>query len=282
MHRFRLVFVVAMIVVALAAVGCTQPAEEEPALTPEIEPPAIGEAGVLRAGIDLEYPPFGGTDRGQQAGIDVDVASALASELGLELEIVDLEPSELATALADGDIDVAMSVPFNEASMGSMSLAGSYYTNGPAFFVTTEDTASVETTGVADQTVSLPTLGGMRVGAQEASPAFWTLDYELGEGAVTSYPTLREALAALEAGELDVVAGDAFVAAYIARDMDAVLFAGQLVPAIPYGVAVGTEATELEETVRSTLDTLASQGVLDTIRTKWVGRLPALDVAPSE
>jgi len=282
MHRFRQVLVLAMIAVALAVAGCAQPAEEEPALTPKIEPPAIGEAGVLRAGIDLEYPPFGGTDRRQKAGIDVDVASALASELGLELEIVDLKPSELATALAEGDIDVAMSVPFDEASMGSMSLAGSYYSNGPAFFVTTEDTASVETTGVADQAVSLSKLSGILVGAQEASPAFWTLDYELGEGAVTSYPTLRGALEALEAGEIDVVAGDAFVGAYIARDMDSVLFAGQLVPAIPYGIGVGTAATELEDAVRSALDTLASQGVLDTIRTKWLGSLPTLDVASSE
>jgi len=47
-------------------------------------------------------------------------------------------------------------------------------------------------------------------------------------------------------------------------------------------VLLPLNTSELEEAVRTALDTLASRGVLDTIRTKWVGSLPALDVAPSE
>jgi len=282
MHRLRQVFAVAIVVASLAVTGCTQAPEEGPALTPIIAPPAIAEEGVLRAGVDLEYPPFGGRDLGREAGIDVDVASAIAAELGLELELVDVKPSELATALAGGGIDIAMSVPFNEASMGAMSLAGSYYADGPAFFTAVESTGSAETTRSVEETITLAGLAGKVVGAQEGSPAYWTLEYELGEGAATSFTTLREALDALEDGEVDVVAGDAFVAAYIARDTPSIVFAGQLSPATSYGVGVGLEATELEEAVRTTLDTLASRGVLDTIRTKWVGQLPRLETAAAE
>ena len=281
MARMRLIVRVLIVVVlatssALALSGCTEPEPEEVALVPEIEPPLIGEAGKLRAGVDLEYPPFGGSDRDQQAGIDVDIAAALAAELGLELEIVDTKPEDAAQALADGEIDIAMSVPFTEESMGSMSLAGAYTENGPAFFVSVEDTS----TDLQELTIS--SVAGMSIAAQEGASAFWTLDYELGEGAVESYPTLREALEALDAGEVEVVAGDAFVGAYIGRDLGTVTFAGQVRPAVAVGIGVATDATELEASVRETLDALASSGVLDTVRAKWVGDLPELETSPGQ
>jgi len=47
-------------------------------------------------------------------------------------------------------------------------------------------------------------------------------------------------------------------------------------------VTVASEATELEQAVRETLDTLAAEGVLDTILRKWVGELPRLEVPSSE
>lgn len=275
LHRWMRAGLAALLVTSLLIVGgvmagCAQE-EQEPELVPKIEPPAIKKAGVLRAAIDLAYPPFGGTDKGQKAGLDVDVASALAAELGLELEIVDTMQSDMATALAEGDADIAMSIPFDEDSMSTMSLAGSYYADGSAFFVSTEDTATevemLEITG----------LRGMKVAAQEGSSAFWTLEYEFGEGGVTGYPTLREALEALEAGEVDVVAGDALIAAYIARDMPSIRFAGQMEPALLHGVGVSLDATELEESIRETLDALAADGVLSTIRVKWVGDLPDLE-----
>ncbi|MDH4140496.1 MAG: hypothetical protein OEV43_07985, partial [Coriobacteriia bacterium] len=55
--------------------------------------------------------------------------------------------------------------------------------------------------------------------------------------------------------------------------------AGQVEPATPVGVAVKQDATELEDAVRSALDELAAGGVMETIRTKWVGDLPALETA---
>lgn len=273
--RFRLGLAAAIVAGFLASgllVGCT-PAEEEPALVPTVEPPVIGKAGILRVAIDMEYPPFGGEDKGLEAGLDVDVASAIAAELGLELKIVDVKPSEIGTALAEGDVDIAMSVPFDEASMGVMSLAGSYYANGPAFFVSFEDTAT------EIEMLEIGMLGGKSVAAQEGSSAFWILEYEFGEGGAVKFATLREALEALEADEVDVVAGDAFVAAYIARDMPTIGFAGQMEPALLHGVGVQLEAADLEEAVRGVLDKLAADGVLTTVRAKWLGDLPELETA---
>jgi len=263
----------ALALVGAALAGCAPASSAK--LEPKVAPPAIKEAGTLRVGVDLEYPPFGGTDEGKQAGIDLDVASALAGSLGLEAAFVDVKPSEAATALADGTVDVVFSVPYTQESLSRTSLAGSYISDGPAFFIATESTASVE------PSMTLDTLPAIKIGAQEGSAAWWKLESEFGAESLTAYPTLRDALEGLRVGVVKVAAGDAIVAGYIMRDMPTIHLAGQLEPAAPLGVAVGMDNVALGDAVRTGLDSLAADGVLDAIRTKWVGSLPKLKLPES-
>ena len=275
-RRKRLLLFFAMIAV-VAVSGCSKQAEE-PTVDPVVAPPVIGEAGVLRAGVDLGYPPFAGKDGGAEAGIDVDIAAALADRMGLTLKIVDIGQSGAAEALGAGDIDIALgALPITDAVLADVAFAGSYLVDGPAFF-SFDSSASADSSAVAP-TVSADALGGSRVGAQQGSAAFWMLEREYGEGFAAAYPTLAEALSALAAGELDVVAGDAAVGAYLARDHPGVVYAGQYGPGAPLGVAIAKDSVELESVVREILDALSAEGVLDTIRSKWLGALPTLSAA---
>jgi len=274
--RFSLA--IALVVALAGTAACTPPAEE-PALQPTVTPPAIATAGTLVAGVDLETPPYAGEDDGREAGLDIDVASAVAAKLGLALETVQVAPSEAATALADGTADIVLSMPLDEASVLGATLAGTYASSGPAFFtLSSEASGSVESSPAAmPDEITLSDVTRMKVGAQEGSASFWLLDYELGEGGVQSFPTLRAAFEALATGEIDVVAGDAFTAAYIARDFPGAAYAGQPTQATLLGIGVATENTALSDAVRTALDTLAADGVLDQIRSTWVGDLPELD-----
>ncbi len=267
------VAVVALTSLALAA--CSQPSQPAP-LEPKVSPPAVKQAGTLRAGVDLSYPPFGGSDNGKQAGIDVDVAAALAERLGLKLEFVDVKSSQVATALADGDVDVALSAPFSASVLSRASIAGTYLSDGPAFFVSRTTTAS------APPTLTAAVLASATIGAQQDSPAYWLLSAELGRDRVQSYPTLRAAFDGLHGGQVQIVGGDALVGGYIMRDLPDVTFAGQIAAARPIGVAVATSNTRLADAVRTSLDALAGDGVLSAIRSKWVGALPALTVPMSD
>jgi ABC-type amino acid transport substrate-binding protein len=262
---------VAICVLFLAGCSSAPPTK----LEPKVAPPAIKEAGTLKVGVDLSYPPFGGTDGGKQAGIDLDVASALAGKLGLDTVFVDVKPSDAATALAQGKVDVVFSVPYSQESLARSTLAGSYLSDGPAFFIATESTAAVV------PSMTLDALPPVKVGAQEGSAAFWKLQSELGAQSLVGYPTLREALNGLREGKVRVAAGDAMVAGYIIRDMPTIHFAGQLEPAVPLGVAVGLDNVALGDVVRTTLDGLSADGVLDAIRAKWVGSLPKLKLPES-
>ena len=72
------------------------------------------------------------------------------------------------------------------------------------------------------------------------------------------------------------------VGAYIAREYPKVHFAGQMENATLLGVAVKPENAKLADATREALDGLAADGVLDTIRNKWVGGLGKLKVTASD
>jgi hypothetical protein len=155
----------------------------------KIVPPAIAKAGVLRAAIDLTYPPFGGDDKGAKAGLDVDVASALAERLGLKLEIVDAKPEAGAVLLRDKQVDVMIAaLPIDRAVQLDVAFAGTYANDGPVVF------------GLTESTMTVQTLAGRSVAVQKESAAYWLLAEEYGEGSLAVVATLRDALAAVASG----------------------------------------------------------------------------------
>lgn len=272
-RTLRIVTLAMVVVLALGVVGCKK--EVVPTVEPKVAPPAIQVAGILSVGVDLSTPPFAGVDQGKKAGIDIDVAAAMAEQLGLEVTYVDVSPSDAATALAQGQVDVVFSVPFTGTGLTQMTVAGTYLSDTAGFFITREGTASVE----PSITIENVTVG--KIAVQKESESYWLLRDMLGEDAVQAFPTLREAVEALSAGTVDMVAGDALIAAYIARDHPSVVFAGQLTAGVPLAAVVAADNSTLSDAVRASLDQLATDGVLDFIRTKWVGELPDFSVEES-
>ncbi len=260
-------FALAALVTAVALSACAPKPEET--MTPRVKPPVVAEAGILRAGVDLGYPPFGGTDKGVQAGLDLDVAAAIADRLGLRLEVVSVTASDLVGALESRKVDVvAAALPITDVLLTDVTFAGTYVTDGPVFFAPASEVG----------TLSLEVIGGRTIGVQQGSESFWMLEDALGEGAATTFKSVREAFLALEAGTVDVVVADGIVGSYIARDFPGVAFAGQAAPARPLGVAVRKDSGELEKAVRGALDSLAADGVLGQLRSKWATPLPELAV----
>lgn len=63
---------------------------------------------LLILGTSLDYPPFEFSQSGTAVGFDIDVAKALAKELGYELETKDIDFSGLIPALKSGRVDFVM------------------------------------------------------------------------------------------------------------------------------------------------------------------------------
>jgi polar amino acid transport system substrate-binding protein len=255
-----------------------------PKLQPKVTPPVIAKAGVLRAAVDLSYGPFAGTVKGQQVGLDVDVAAAIADQLGLKLELIDAKPAAAAAQVSSGSADIMLGGLTVDAAVSSqIAFAGTYISDAPAVFSAAATGAAAAATSAAvpsalDTTATLASLAGKRIAVQQGSLAYWILLDALGDTQLVTVPTLDEAFKAVVGSRADVVAGDALIGAYLLRTYPTFSYVGQVGSAYPLGVGVSQGKPQLESQVRAVLDKLASAGVLETIRNKWFGDLPPLRV----
>lgn len=102
----------------------------------------------LRVGMDLSYPPFEtiGPD-GKPAGISVEIAQALAAELGRPLQIENIPFTGLIPALKTGKIDLIISsMTATEERAKAVAFSDPYLTTGLALLVPASSAAS----GLAD------------------------------------------------------------------------------------------------------------------------------------
>jgi polar amino acid transport system substrate-binding protein len=109
---------------------------------------ALQAAEPLRVGMELSYPPFEsiGPD-GQPQGVSIEMARALAAELGRPLEIENIPFTGLIPALKSGKIDLIISsMTATPERAKAVAFSDPYLTTGLGALVP----ASSKTTGLGD------------------------------------------------------------------------------------------------------------------------------------
>ena len=258
----------AFLVVAMA--GCSGDNNYVPEeKSPQIEPPAIGESGTLRVGVDTAKAPLAGIMESNRAivGLDVDIAAAIADELGLKLSIVDVG-SDAASALAEGTVDIVMGVNQSEAD-GSFWVSQTYLPTGIALFSTNPD-AGVP---AADS--------GATFAAQISSTSAWAVSNEFGAGSLEAASALPEAFGALQDGKVDYVAADAVIGLYTAhsQEMDVYLCA-MLSRVGGYVIGASSSNADLQSAISQAVQNVTGGGILDVIERKWLGTTLDLSAVP--
>ena len=245
---------------AMVLAGCSsQQSYTPPEKSATVSSPAIGKSGTLRVGVNAGSPPLAGSPSSSSkiVGIDVDVAAALADQLGLKLEIVDVGTDPEA-ALKEGKVDVAMGIG-SEIEV-SFWRSPAYLPKGVALFSTSAN-ATVPTKA------SSP-----KIAAQVSSTSSWQVTNEFGQDALVSETDLKSAFAALADGSAQYVAADAVIGMYAAHSGG---YDAQIVALMqqPGGYCVGMlEAnTELQAAVKYALAALTDGGIVSVIEKKWLG-----------
>lgn len=245
---------------AMVLAGCSsQQSYTPPEKSATVSSPAIGKSGTLRVGVNAGSPPLAGSPSSSSkiVGIDVDVAAALADQLGLKLEIVDVGTDPEA-ALKEGKVDVAMGIG-SEIEV-SFWRSPAYLPKGVALFSTSAN-ATVPTKA------SSP-----KIAAQVSSTSSWQVTNEFGQDALVSENDLKSAFAALADGSAQYVAADAVIGMYAAHSGG---YDAQIVALMqqPGGYCVGMlEAnTELQAAVKDALAALTDGGIVSVIEKKWLG-----------
>ncbi|MDR2196985.1 MAG: transporter substrate-binding domain-containing protein [Coriobacteriales bacterium] len=233
----------------------------------KVVPPTVAASGILRVGVDSSHAPFAGIANGSLIGIDIDIAAALADDLGLKLEIVDIVGQDASALLADGSIDIVMGIQQDDPAAPVAAQVGPYLVDAPAVF-------ALDFAGAAGD-FDLGGLNGVKVAAQEGSLSAWQIGELYGEDWVSNYPSLNAAFDALESGEVSYAAADAVVGSFLAVKYPNIDCAALLTD--PTGIYMGVAVSNLEllDTLQTSLRTIRDNGVLEVIIDKWLGPISA-------
>lgn len=228
--------------------------------------PQIEASGVLRAGVDPTFPPFATADGADAQGLDIDLARALADELGLEAQFTYFGYDGLYDALTTGQVDVLVSalVVAPERTQ-DVAFTTAYFDAGQVLVVPAGSAAG----GMADLdgrtlAVELGALGHVAArGWQERLPAL----------TVTTFGSADEALAAVAGSAADAALVDSVSARLYLRDhADSGLT--RLDPPVmsePYAAAVRIGDRTLLGRLDDALATLERSGQLEDMTRRWLG-----------
>ncbi len=251
---------------AFALGGCSSQEEYFPPLgDPQITPPAIGQEGVLRVGVNTEKSPLAGRGSEKIIGIDVDIAAALADQLGLKVQIEDIG-TDAGKALEEGTVDVVMGQETAEED-DAIWHSPQYLPTGVVLFAKEGSNAAVPTGAVTP-----------KIAAQISSKSAWAVTNAFGEDALVSTNDLATAFSDLSKGDVDFVASDAVIGMYAANLQDVpVEIACLLDTASGYCVGVKKDDTELQKAIQGALEAITGNGVVGVIEDKWLGGAISLE-----
>ena len=268
----------AMSLSLLAGCGGTTGSAETPATnseTPAVEsstPAAEGEfttveAGKLHMSTNAAFPPYEMIkDDGTFEGIDVEVAAAIAEELGLELVVDDMGFDAALLAAQNGQSDMVMAgVTVTEERQAVMDFSESYATGVQVVIVkedspiqTVDDLATAEMIGT-----QVATTGYIYCSDTPENGGY-------GEDHVTAYESGALAVQALINGKVDAVVIDnapaqEFVAANEGLKILDTEFAVE-----DYAIGVKKGNTALLDAINGALNKLIEDGTVQSIVDKYI------------
>ena len=266
----RIIAVMAAVAICALVAGCAHTTgSKEVQVEPKVGDDVLIAPGTLTVGVDSTLSPFGGESDGQVIGVDVDVAAALASDLGLNLQVVDTAGKNAVTMLGNGEIDIAMNISPTQGSTSGVAVIGPYLDNGPALFG-------------KDVLDNLDAIKGKRIGATQGSLAATSVIPYCDPENLAEFPSIAEAFDALDNGQVEYVASDAVAGGYLALTAhEGVVYAISL--ANPSGTYIGVkqDKTALQEAVAESLKNITGNGVLLTVAGKWTGTDSATHIIPT-
>ena len=144
-----LIFSLFIITLLITAVGCSATAgETQPANKLE----EIQASGKLVLGTSADYPPYefyAEVDGNLEiVGFDIDIAKEIAKDMGVELEIVDMQFDGLLAALVADNIDIIVAgMAATEERKESVDFSTSYYEAEQTMLVRQEDYEKFQSIG---------------------------------------------------------------------------------------------------------------------------------------
>ena len=225
------------------------------------------EEGVLMVGVEIGYPPmeYFDEDGATPIGFDIELAQALADDMGLELELVDTAWDGIFAGVDTDKYDVIISsVSWTEERDENYNLSKTYVANAPVLVVP----AGSDIADIMD-------LEGKTVAVQMETTADYLIQEYIEEGLDTDlrqYEKVINTFDDLKAGRVDAVCTDSVVASYYlgddANDYETVWQSDE---GEPICMCLKKGNDELQAQLEEALDNIKESGQLSEIAIKYFG-----------
>jgi polar amino acid transport system substrate-binding protein len=263
--------------VALAACGDDdsggssggQPATDTNPDVAKLVPQEIKSQGTLTMATDASYPPveFFDTDGKSIIGFDIDLAEAMAAEMGLELEVQNATFDSILTGIAADKYDFSMSAFTDTKEREQTVDFVTYFTAGTSFYSAADADLDVQ---------SLDDLCGHTVAVEKGTVQ--ATDSEAQDGKckaagkggveVSVFPDQNGANLAISSGRAEIGMADSPVAAYIVDKSGGQFVLGGEFASEPYGIAL-PKGSGLEKAFKAALEDLIANGTYEDILKDW-------------
>ncbi len=225
------------------------------------------EEGVLHMATNATFPPYENvTDDGGFEGIDIDIAQAIADELGLELVVDDMDFSSILTAVQGGKADIAMAgMTVTDERKESVDFTVPY-TTAVQVVIVPEDSPIKTIDDLANASM---------IGCQEGTTGYLYCSAPpeedgYGEDHVTAYTSGPVAVQALVAGKVDAVVIDQEPAKqYVAANPGLKILETEFAVE-DYAIGISKDNPELYEAVNTALQKLIDDGTVQGIIDKYI------------
>lgn len=221
---------------------------------------ALVESGVLTMGTNAAFPPYEFYDGEKIVGIDAEICEAIATKLGLQVKITDMDFSSLIPAVQSGKIDIALAgMTVNEERLQNVDFTTSYAT-GVQVIIVPEDSDIVDVDGLKDK----------QIGVQESTTGHIYCSDDYGEDHVTAYTNGATAVQALVNGKVDCVVIDQQPAiAFVAANEGLKILDTEYVTE-QYAAAVSKDNSALTAKINEALAELTADGTIQAILDKYI------------
>ena len=250
MKMKKLVSVLLVAACSVSLVACGGKKEEEK---------KAEEDKTLVMATNAEFPPYEYYEGEEVIGIDVDIAKAVAEELGMELKIEDMAFDSVIPAVSSGKADIALAgLTVTDERKENLNFTDTY-AKATQVIIVKEDSAIV---GPDD-------LEGKKIGVQLGTTGdLYASDIKDAE--VEQYNKGFEAVQATMQGKIDAVIIDSEPAKEFVAEAEGLKILDEAFTEEEYAIGIAKDNDELLEKVNKALKSLKESGKLDEIVAEYI------------
>ncbi len=227
------------------------------------------EGGTIRFGTNAEFPPFESvvTDGvlGEYDGIDMAIAAEIGDQLGMDVEMNNMEFDSLLVSLQNNQIDAVIAgMTVTEERAKAVSFSTPYYTATQVIIVK-EDSDITKASDLADKTTAV-------VQGYTGETCMSDLAAENGGYSYEAFKKGTECILELVNGKCDAVVIDSATAEKYIGDNEGLKIVEDedTFGSEEYAIAVAKDNTELLDKINTVIDKMIADGTISEISAQYI------------